>query len=137
MAFVFNPFTGTLDVKGSGAGAAPTTTIDLVFVAAENISALKVVYADTMGTIRVASSDHPHRAVGVAITSGLTGQNVTVRTFGEFSDVSFLFATNDLIFFNNIGGVDNVAPSGGYLTQIGHALASGSIFINIKQSVQL
>lgn len=137
MGFKFNPITGQLDLVNPSTTTAVAEFIDVTFNAAENISALKVVYADTATTVRVASSGSSNKPIGVATAAASIGNPVTIRTFGELSDASFLFAFDTPLFLNNVGSLSSTAVTSGYHTEIGHGLGTGKIFINIKNQITL
>lgn len=139
MSFKFNPFTGTFDIDNNDGGAGPgpsTNFLELTIPAGETISALKLVYEDS-GQLFYASNLLDHRPIGVSLSAGNIGENITVITFGEIDDPSFLFASNETLFLNGIGTISSSPPSAGNLIEIGYGLGSGRIFLNIKQQIVL
>lgn len=132
MGSKFNPFTGNIDFVGESNGG--TVPNEISSVAGEALSALKFVYQDN-NISYVASSNMDHRPVGIVKTAALLNDPITIVTFGEFSDSSFLFAANETLFLNIDGSITTTPPSSGYVVELGFGLGSGKIFINIKQQI--
>lgn len=140
MGFKFNPTTGLLDLVGQ-AGTVTANTEKLIksFVAGENISALKLVYASSPTEVSVCSlsSYDLSRAIGVAITAATTGNSLNVQLFGKLEDASFTFAFNEDLYLNINGSITNSYPSSGYNLQVGYGMGTGAIFIDIEKPITL
>jgi hypothetical protein len=137
MSFKFNPTTGNLDLVGDGSSTVVPSSVDVTLLAAEDISALKVVYADTPTSVRVASSNLDQKPIGVAMTAALSGQSVMIRCFGELADASFSFAANEPLFLNGIGNLSSVAAVSGYHVECAHGMGLGKVFVNVKNQITL
>ena len=136
MGFKFNPFTGSFDIDTSGSGGPVQNFLELNIPAGETISALKVVYEDN-GELFLANNLLDHRPIGISLSAGNVGDSITVITFGEVADASFLFASNETLFLNGSGSISSVSPLSGYLIELGYGLGNGKIFLNIKQQIVL
>lgn len=134
MAFKFNPFTGTFDLVDDNAGGNAVDPSEIIYPAGEAISALNIVF---IGNDQVYKADSSllHRPIGIALNSGNILDPITIKTFGEWSDPSFLFAANETLFLNGNGMISNSAPTSGYANEIGYSMGLGRIFINIKQPI--
>lgn len=108
-------------------------------VAAETISALKLVKLDNPTDVSVASIDTcPNATVlGVARIAGTTGANVEIAQSGKLYDSSFNFPVNAPLFLDATGSITDTAPTTGFLTQIGTSGGPGLININITDPVEL
>lgn len=132
MGIKFNPLGDPFDLVN-----AKPKAIDLNFIAGEVISAMKVVYALNPTTVMIASTASSFKPIGIALNAAGIGDLIKVRTFGELSDGTFSFASDTPLFFNLVGTVTSTNPTTGYHTEIGHALGTGKIFINIKNQITL
>jgi hypothetical protein len=138
MSYRFNPFTGQLDLVGSGgAPIVNADVVDVVFVAAEIIPALKVVYGSSPTEVSIASSTMDHKPLGLALNAAIIGQSVTVRCFGEVADLSFGFSANAPLFVNAIGNLVSTPVVTGYHTEVAHGLGVGKVFVNVKNQIAL
>lgn len=109
-------------------------------VAAENISAIKLLTLDNPTDVSLSTSDGscPEATVfGVSRTSGSTGDNIEVITAGVLYDSSFNFPVNAPLFLGINGTITDTAPTTGYLTQIGTSGGPGLINININPPIEL
>ena len=138
MSYRFNPFTGQLDLVGNnGSTTVNADVVDVVFEAAEIIPALKVVYGSSPSQVSIASSLMPHKPLGLALNAALAGQSVTVRCFGEVSDLSFGFAVDEPLFCNALGNLSSTPVIVGYHTEVAHGLGAGKVFVNVKNQIVL
>ena len=120
----------------------PTTQASNLEVrnAGETISALKCVYSFDSNTVKVASSSNTvvqARAFGIAITAANTNESMQLQTYGVLRDSSFVFPTGDLLFVSALGAITNITPATGFRTVIGTSQSTGSIFINIQETITL
>lgn len=128
-----NIFTGNFDFVGQSTNA----QTDLNYIATENISALQLVYADSPTTVSVAKSTLAFKPFGIAITSALAGNQLTVKPFGEVSDVSFAFTYGQALFLNQFGFVTNVPVLTGYHIKVATGMGAGKIFLDIDDLILL
>lgn len=109
-------------------------------VATENISAIKVVTLDNPTDVSLATHDGTcpeATAFGVSRTSASTGGNLEIVTSGKLYDSSFNFPVNAPLFVGVNGSITDIAPTTGYLTQIGTSGGPGFITININPPIEL
>lgn len=102
--------------------------------AKENIAIHKVVTINGY----VANSNnvlHKNIICGVSISSVNTGFAVKIKTFGLVIGMSGLSA-NGIIYLNGTS-LSHSNPTIGFLSVIGTAKSSDSMFVNIKQSILL
>lgn len=118
------------------ADSAKEITIDVVL--GEDISALKFVYLDNDLAYR---GDQTIKAksqvIGILKTGGVAGSTQKALMFGRLDDPFFTFSSSQVFYLTTLGNVSATAPTTGYLKECGQGLRSGSIFINIKQTLTL
>jgi hypothetical protein len=120
---------------GPGADA-----LQLTFKATTAMSALRLVKADSLTHVGLATNNSTYeaaQAIGVTLNAAGAGADVDVLLFGKLEDVFFTFPLGATLFVGTNGNITDVAPSSGFLTQIGHALGTGAIFINVEPPVSL
>lgn len=106
----------------------------------EDTSALRVVRAIDQDTVGIAQPSLPIEnatALGVTSNSVLTGKEGEIITFGELEDPFFNFPASQPLFLGNDGLITATPPTMGVLTQIGHGMGPGKIFINIQDPICL
>ena len=108
-------------------------------VAAETISALKVLKLDNPTDVNCADTDTcPNATVyGVARVAAAMGSNVEIVRSGNLYDSSFNYPVNTPLFLGAGGVITDTAPATGFLTQIGHSGGPGLIIIEITDPVEL
>lgn len=137
MSLKFNPTTGELDLVG-GSGPAPAGSANAITIestADETISALKLVYFNSATTSMLADNTAYTSSLvaGVALNSGVTGNNISIREIGKVEDASFTYSLGQPLFLGNNGSIQTTQPaSGNYLTQIGFGLGLGAIYVRIN-----
>lgn len=142
MPFRWNPFTGNLDVVEDLQSLNEVAQrLEVTLIADENISALQAVrqVSDTNCAVADATTFERANAIGIALNSASTGGSVTVQLLGALSDPFFTFGANTPIYISDVtpGLVTDVAPTSGFVTVLGQGLGSGSIFINLKEPIEL
>lgn len=137
MSLRFNPFTGNLDFDTKTGGSAPSDgeKVQKDFTAGEDISALRMVKYDDPSTVSLADKDliTDAQTIGMAITAATTGNTVSVVTFGQVDDASFMFPVNTCLFLGDDGAITDIPPTTGHNVPIGIGLGNGSIFIDIDE----
>ncbi len=109
-------------------------------VATETMSAIRLVKLDNPTDVSLATSDStcPDATVlGVSRTAANATENVEIVTSGKLYDSSFNFPVNSPLFLGINGIITDVAPTTGFLTQIGTSGGPGLINININDPVEL
>lgn len=103
------------------------------------ISATCLVRATSPTNVDVGQPDTVVNATvfGMATTAAVAGATTQVIEFGEVEDASFTFPLNAPLFLGVSGKVTDIPPTSGVLTQIGHSLGNGKIFINIQDPICL
>ena len=108
-------------------------------VAAENISATKVVYIN--GSNQAALADQTTKpeacAIGVAKNTVTAGGDSIIATGGVISDSTFSYTSGQILYLDTNGNITTTAPVTGYQTVIGKALGNNKILINIEQPILL
>lgn len=134
MPYKFNPFTGNFDLVN-----AEGVEESFVKEAGEDISALKLIYQTDINTVEFADSTTYTESVvlGLSLNSAVTGNDVEILTYGQHDDAFFNFSLNEPLFLGSNGNITNVEPATGFVTQIGHGLGAGGIFIDIKRPIEL
>jgi len=111
---------------------------DLAITAGENISARKVVFLQS-GEVFTASSDiisNASEALGMSVAAISVTQLVTIRSSGELTGFAGLSVDSPL-YLSTDGSLTQVPPSAGVILQMGVAISSTKVLINIKQPIGL
>jgi len=108
-------------------------------VASETISAMQLVRLTNPTDVQIAdTSTCPDATVfGVARVAANAATNIEIQRSGKLYDSSFNFAVNTPLFLSATGSITDVAPTTGFLTQIGYAGGPGLIIIEINDPVEL
>jgi hypothetical protein len=104
------------------------------------LSALKLVKSDSTTHVSYATNNASYedaQAIGITLTAASAGADVTILILGKLEDPFFTFSLGATLFVGINGNIVDVAPIAGFLTQIGHALGTGGLFINIEPPVSL
>lgn len=133
MSWTFNPFTGKFDFYESVTSSDPTI---ITKTAGENISALQFVYSTSPNDVLISTSVNGFSPIGIAISAALSGASITIKTFGQLSDASFSFGTNEL-FLSSTGFCTATPVSSGFHARVAKGMGTGSIFINIDDLIEL
>ena len=114
----------------------PDTT---TFVAAENISATKLVYSSGASEVSLADPSAKPQAcvIGVAQNTVASGGNSQVITSGTLSDSTFNFTAGEILYLGASGNITSVVPTVGVLTVVGEALGDNKILIRIETPITL
>lgn len=131
--------TGGVWVDQGYLGDQPPTKVQVTYQAAQVISALRPVYADTLTTVRVAdlTAFNTSKVLGIATNAASIGASITVLTFGLLVDAALNYPINDVLFLSSSGTITNVAPTSGHLVRIGHSLGNGRIFVKVEEPIIL
>lgn len=107
-------------------------------IAGETISATKLVYisSDLLFLGNLATREQA-QVLGIATQSGNAGALIKVLLFGRYDDPSFTFSSGSSLYLTGVGNISTTAPTSGYNKEVGQALATGSIFINIRETITL
>lgn len=109
-------------------------------VAGETLSAIKAVKLDNPTDVSCATSNTtcPDATVyGITRTGAASGANVEVITSGNLYDSSLNFPVNESLYLGVNGAITNVAPTTGFVTQIGTSGGPGLMIVNIDQPIEL
>jgi hypothetical protein len=96
------------------------------------LSASRVV-KQVDNVVSYASSDDDNSAyttIGITRTAGTT---VTVVKTGELVDTSFSFTANEPLFLNTNGFFSHTPPSSGFILQVGVALSTTKMLVDIGE----
>lgn len=107
-------------------------------VADETISALKAVFASSDEGVKVSSSTDSlrQRILGVAVTSALITQSVTVQTAGVIEDALFAsMILSEPVFVDSVGSLTQTPPSSGALIEVGQYIGESKILLNIERTI--
>lgn len=103
-----------------------------------------LVRAFSPGRVTVAdptSNRESAEVLGLALNDAADTENVEVLILGIITDSLFsVFAVNEVLFLDDAGGITNVRPtkpSKNYLVNVGKALGSNEIFVNVQQPITL
>jgi len=123
--------------SSGGSGGNPNVCEEL---AAVDISALKLVSKTSDGKIELAQPNSIYsksRVLGVAISSGVASEMITVQTFGKLDNILFDFGEDVPLFLGVDGTITDIPESSGFHVEIGYSTNDGQIFINIQDPIEL
>ena len=115
-------------------------TAVLQLIAAENISALRVLASDDLGQVVYADNNSVGQAfkvMGISISTGLLGANVTLQTEGILTDAGWSWAGTGPLFVGTNGVLTQTPPTNGYSVVVGWPTNPTTIFININHAIIL
>lgn len=113
-------------------GPAGASGEDAVRVAAEPVSALKVVSLDAAGAAYlpdIASADDGRRIDGIAITAATLGGTLSVRRLGVIADASWSWTPGAAIFCGAGGALTQTPPAGAFTRRMATALSATAILV--------
>jgi hypothetical protein len=140
LRLLFNPISGQFEFYDPVSESAITAErLQKTFIADENISAMKIVYVNIDGHVKVGqtTTENESRAIGISLNAANIGESITIQLFGKLDDAFLSFALNQELFLNNNGTISGINPTTGFLTSVGHCIGTGSIFINIGKPIKL
>lgn len=121
----------TLD--GSNLTGITSTPANLTYAAQEDIAIYKVVTS----TGRIANSDntaHRNKIIGIANATTLNGYSGTVIGNGNIVNPYWTWNIGDRIYLNG-SNLSTIAPSSGFIQQVGTATGSDTINVIISPSI--
>lgn len=128
--YVVNPSSG-------GGGTEDMSQIKVKKLAAEVISALKVVTLNGVGQVVIADQQNNslREAIGIALNAGGVGAEITILQFGTIVDPFFTFADKKKIFLGLNGTLTDVIPTSGWAVPIGYMAAPSTLMIDIDTPI--
>jgi len=118
----------------------PTGDIDVTYITAQAVSALRVVYTDNAGNVSHADSSDTGqlaRVAGVSISAASAGAPVKVKGLGVLEDVSFSFTPGNLLYFDGVGQLTETAPPAGFFQVVGRVETPTRIYVSIEEPLIL
>jgi hypothetical protein len=91
----------------------------------------KAIYADKDTT------EHINKVWGITTGAAAVDEVIKVQTHGRLDEPSWSWTLNNFIFLGNNGLLTQTTPTTGFRCPVAFPLTSTSIFINIKESIQL
>lgn len=121
----------------SAAYSGPFTTL----VAGMNINSFQVVTVHSDGKAYVAdrtTSADSGRVIGIAVTSALTGGNVTIQQSGEVDNTGgWFFTPGDTMYLDTTGALTASVPTTGFELPMGVARSAGTLMLGIGTPIVL
>ena len=116
-----------------------TSTAIQPYLAGATLSALKAVYADVSGDVLAADSSNlaTSNVVGVTKTSASIGASIDVVTYGALNDALWSWTVGQLVYVGAAGALTQTPPTTGYVCQVGIAVKTTQVNINLQQIVIL
>lgn len=109
------------------------------FFAGEFVSARKVVYIDSSGSIKTCSSDTlgTRNAIGITKNSYSVGELATVYVDGIIEDSTWSWPPGSPLFVGADGALTSTPPTSGYILLFAFAISKTKISIHKEPSVKL
>lgn len=128
-----NSYISNTLISTSGSGGGSSSGLTSLFPVLENISATKLISA--RGYLADKDSIDDFRGFGVAVNYIALGEEGIVQTDGIFSDASFSFTPNQLLFLGNNGEITHTVPTTGKRVKVGTALTSTSFKLELQSNI--
>ncbi len=116
----------------------PIRTTRRGFLAAENVSALRIVVLNSNNTVSYASAsnvNHSNRVKGLTVAAALAGQSVEVIEEGPYTDSSWDWGSNQAIFLSENGIMSVLPPTSGFYMQVAQSETPDTLYINIQRPI--
>lgn len=78
---------------------------------------------------------HAGKVVGVAVTSALNGNPITIQTNGEADNAGFGFTAGSRVFLGNAGALVQSPTGTAFEQQIGMALSDSRLLISMDEVI--
>lgn len=117
----------------------PAGGASFIRIAGEPISALRALYELPTGRVHPLSPDdvdHIDLLVGVSVTSGGIGSEITVQRSGVL-DAAGLGLSPGRVWLGEQGRMAQTPPDGGFDVLLGYATAEQRLYIDISESIEL
>jgi len=128
-------------VQGPTGPPGPTGTgYESTFVAGIDLSGHRAVVFNDVGKLVYADASSPsqgHAVVGITTNAALTDDNVTVKTYGDFEELSWNWTINLPIYLGNNGVLTQTQQPGAFVLVMGVAISQTKMFVNIRQPIFL
>lgn len=109
----------------------------IVRSAGETVSALRIVYESSQLVHPVnPATDSVFQALGLAITSGSTGAEITIQTLGFVDDSAWSW-TEGIVWCGPNGVLTQTPPTTGWDFIIGFATSATRLYIDLNEPVLL
>lgn len=108
------------------------------YVAGAVVGGQRIVTTDGAGKVVYADKDTPadaFRVLGMTIFSAIADDDVQVLTFGDHTDPSFTWTPGDPIYLGNTGLMTQTVPTTGFVMQVGFAVTSTKMFLQLKEPI--
>lgn len=140
---VFNPTTQRFETKADLAGISDVAlSLEITRVASEDLDIGDTVYAVNSTNVGIGDIDTYEKAsvIGIATNTALTGENVTVKLLGVFTDPQYAAIPNGVPVFQDTNGKLTTAATtivGEFWTRIGDSLGGGSILVKPEEPTEV
>jgi hypothetical protein len=127
--------TGSIIASGELAQEASRKHQEETAIAAENISALRPVWLDTVGW-RVASAVYAEAeaCIGISQAAAATGQSLTVSTSGDMEDASWSWTPGQRIYLTDTGTLSHTP--GSTIKEMAFALTPTKIIVEPREAIE-
>jgi hypothetical protein len=109
----------------------PQSNITKSYIAATNVVAYKAVRVNDNNQLIYADNDFP-QVTGISTESGNTNQAILVATSGSVYSASWNWDTSKLVYVGNNGELIQIAPTEGYVIEVGNVIDSNTINIDVE-----
>jgi len=127
---------GVPGIQGLQGVAGVSNIIATVGIAGETIgghrgvcsSSNLIYYADNTNLLQV------NRLIGISVQAVDIGQQLNIQSAGEITGFTGLTA-GDILYLQTNGVINTTLPTSGFIQQVGIALTSTTILLNIQPSI--
>lgn len=131
------PIIVTIDNNPTIVGS--TSDPGVSITAAVNISALRAVTVDSAGEVVYATTTDTatRHAIGISTNAVTAGQDVNIHTSGPLTDASWSWTCPAPVYVGVNGALTQTAPTTGFNSCVGIAIAADTIDVSIHPSILL
>jgi hypothetical protein len=131
---------GQIDSSMIPGGGTVGPNLQVALVAGMNINAFQAISIHSDGKAYLAdagTAGDAGKVIGVAITSALAGNAITVCLDGEIDNLGFLFNPGDEIFLGLSGALVNTPGNGVFEQPLGIAASSSRLMLEVGLPIAL
>lgn len=125
--------------SGGSTEALSAKRLEITRFADEDIDEGEFVTATSGTNIALAQNNVEAKAVvlGLALNSGVTGEEITVLLFGNYESTGLTYGLNEPVFLGVDGLGSATIPASGWITRIATGNGTDSMFIKIEQPIEI
>lgn len=124
---------------GGSSEALSAKRLEITRIADEDIDEGEFVTATSGTNISLAQNNVEAKAVvlGLALNSGVTGEEITVLLFGNYESTGLTYGLNEPVFLGVDGLGSATIPASGWITRIATGNGTDSMFVKVEETIEI